>query len=80
MGTIRKCVDAKKLYNVGVDNALVGDLATEYSVSEDGLMWTFQLREDVLFHDGMPLTAKDVAFTYNHTKSLPSVLDLSNMK
>ena len=40
------------------------DLATDYSVSEDGLTWTFHI-DDVKFTDGEPLTASDVAFTFN---------------
>lgn len=40
-------------------------LATEYSVSADGLTWTVQLRDDVTWHDGEPFTADDVVFTYN---------------
>ncbi|MCY7418289.1 MAG: ABC transporter substrate-binding protein, partial [Chloroflexi bacterium] len=35
-------------------------LATEWSVSDDGLTWTFQIRPDVTFHDGEPLTADAV--------------------
>ncbi|ARK32196.1 peptide-binding protein [Halalkalibacter krulwichiae] len=34
-------------------------------VSEDGLEYTYTLREDVVFHDGEPLTAEDVKFTYD---------------
>lgn len=33
--------------------------------SEDGKTWTFTIREGVTWHDGTPLTAADVAFTYN---------------
>lgn len=40
-------------------------LATDYSVSEDGLEYTVHLREDVVFHNGAEMTAEDVAFTYN---------------
>lgn len=49
------------------DNNLefVNDLATDYSCSEDGLTWTFHIRDDVMFTDGVPLTAEDVAFTIN---------------
>jgi len=36
-------------------------LATRWSVSKDGLTWTFVLRQGVSFHDGAPLTALDVA-------------------
>lgn len=40
-------------------------LASEWSESEDGLTWTFTIREDVTWSDGEPLTARDVAYTYN---------------
>ena len=39
-------------------------LAESWKVSEDGLTYTFYLRRDVFFHDGSPLTAADLAFTY----------------
>ncbi|MCA9970585.1 MAG: peptide ABC transporter substrate-binding protein, partial [Anaerolineales bacterium] len=39
-------------------------LARAWDVGEDGLSVTFQLRDDVTWHDGAPLTAADVAFTY----------------
>ncbi len=39
------------------------DLATSWEVSEDGLTYTFHLRDDVRFHDGEPLTAEDVKFS-----------------
>lgn len=41
------------------------DLATSYACSDDGLTWTFTIRDDVVFSDGEPLTASDVAFTIN---------------
>ena len=40
-------------------------LATDWSVSDDGLTWTFNLRKNAKWDDDVPLTAKDVAFTYN---------------
>jgi peptide/nickel transport system substrate-binding protein len=39
-------------------------LATSWEASEDGITWTFSLRESVAWHDGEPLTADDVVFTY----------------
>ncbi len=51
----------------------VPDLAKDWEVSEDGLVWTFFLRDDVKFHDGHPLTAHDVEFTYR------SIMDPKNM-
>ena len=46
------------------DLDLVGDLATAHEASEDGLTYTYTLRDDALFSDGSPVTAHDVAFTY----------------
>jgi len=40
------------------------DLATKWTVSPDGKVWTFELRKDVKWHDGKPFTAKDVKFTF----------------
>ena len=53
------------------------DLATDVSVSEDGLTWTVTMRDDVYFTDGEPLTAEDVAFTYNTVKESSSVNDFT---
>ena len=53
------------------------DLATGMSVSDDGLTWTVTIRDDVSFTDGEPLTAEDVAFTYNTVKATSSVNDFT---
>lgn len=53
------------LIRTTVDMGFENDLATDYSVSEDGLTWTFTIRDDVKFTDGERLTASDVAFTFN---------------
>lgn len=47
------------------DLNFVNDLATDYVCSNDGLIWTFTIRDDVRFSDGEPLSAADVAFTVN---------------
>jgi len=39
-------------------------LAQSWSMSEDGLVWDFVLRDDVKFHDGEPITAEDVKFSF----------------
>ena len=38
-------------------------LATSWDMEENGKTWIFHLRDDVVFHDGEPFTAEDVAFT-----------------
>ena len=40
-------------------------IATSWSVAEDGLTWTFKIRDDVVFHSGNKLTAEDVAYSMN---------------
>ena len=39
-------------------------LATDYTVSDDGLTYTFSLREGVTFHDGSEFTADDVVYSF----------------
>ena len=41
----------------------IPSLATSWEISEDGLQYTFHLRDDVVFHDGTPFTAHDVKAT-----------------
>lgn len=43
---------------------LIPRLATSWSVSEDKLTFTFHLRRDVKWHDGVPFSAEDVIYTY----------------
>lgn len=43
----------------------IPDLADHWEVSSDGTVYTFHLRKDVIFHNGKPLTAQDVIFSWN---------------
>lgn len=45
-------------------------LATDWETSEDGLTWTFNLREGVTFHDGAPLTADAVVRSINLAREI----------
>ncbi|MCF6094132.1 ABC transporter substrate-binding protein [Microaerobacter geothermalis] len=42
----------------------MGDLAESWEITDDGLTWTFKLKQGVKWHDGEELTADDVVFTY----------------
>lgn len=52
------------LFRLGEDLTPTPWLATDYSVSEDGMEWTFTIRDDVYFHNGKKMTAADVVFSW----------------
>lgn len=62
------------------DLRIANDLAEKYEVSDDGLTWTVEIRKDVKFSDGQPLTAEDVVYTYDTAARSGSVIDLNIMK
>jgi len=49
----------------GITTEIKPLLAKSWKYSKDGKRWTFYLRDDVKWSDGMPFTADDVVFTYN---------------
>lgn len=59
---------AKRIFSTLVkfapDASVVPDLAESWTISDDGLEYKFKLREGVTFHNGDPLTAHDVAYSY----------------
>ncbi|MFA6006323.1 MAG: ABC transporter substrate-binding protein [Candidatus Paceibacterota bacterium] len=57
------------LMRVGSEGKLIPDLAENYSVSPDGLTYTFVLKKNLVFHDGSKLSSADVAYTINQVKN-----------
>ncbi|MGM9661902.1 MAG: ABC transporter substrate-binding protein [Oscillospiraceae bacterium] len=51
-----------------INGEIVGYLATDWEISEDGLDWTFHLREGVTWSDGEPFTAEDVKFSAEYIR------------
>ena len=50
---------------------IIGDLAKSWTISPDGLSYTFKLHEGVKFHDGTPLTSADIKATFDRIISPP---------
>jgi len=53
------------MYQLELDGSYSLELAESVDLSDDGTVWTFTIRDDFKFHDGEPLTAHDIAFSYN---------------
>jgi peptide/nickel transport system substrate-binding protein len=56
------------MYNLELDGSYTLSLANSVTTSDDGLVWTYKIHDGIKFHDGTPLTAEDVVFSYNFYK------------
>lgn len=61
------------LTEIGPDGALRGELATSWQASPDARIWTIDLRDDVLFHDGPALQVTDVIKSLENLHELNSI-------
>ena len=68
------------LFKTDENGDIVPDLATDYKISDDGLTWTVNVRDDVKFSDNSTFDAKDVAFTFNTAKETETDLDMTNLE
>ena len=59
------------LYTYDAEGQLVPDFATGCTVSEDGLVYTFTLRDGLKWSDGGDLTAKDFEWSWKRCRSPP---------
>jgi peptide/nickel transport system substrate-binding protein len=60
------------------DGELIPDVAENWEQSADGLTWTFTIRDDVVFQNGEPLTAEDVAYSLSDTFSKEGIAEAVN--
>ncbi|HNQ98579.1 MAG TPA: ABC transporter substrate-binding protein [Trueperaceae bacterium] len=65
-GIIENVYETLMSYDGEALDVFVPSLATGYSVSADGLHWTFDLRPNVKFHSGNLMTCKDVAWSFKY--------------
>jgi len=70
------------LTTLSEDLSVRGDLAEDWTVSDDGTQYTFQLRDDVTFHNGDEFTADDVEYTIRRTiqEETPAAGKLSSLQ
>jgi peptide/nickel transport system substrate-binding protein len=62
------------LLKVDADNypKLKPDVAESWSVSPDGVTYTFKIRSNAVFHDGTPLTSRDVKASFDRLRAPPT--------
>jgi peptide/nickel transport system substrate-binding protein len=58
---------------------IVPELAESWQASDDGLEWTFTLKEDVTFHDGEPMNAEAVCFNFDRWYNFSGPLQNSSV-
>jgi peptide/nickel transport system substrate-binding protein len=67
------------LIDVDENNRLQPRLAQSAQISADGLSYTFELHPDAMFHDGSPVTAADVIFTFDRLRDPEAGLPTSDL-
>ena len=61
-----------RLITQGPNQELLPGLAVSWGPTDDPLVWEFELRQGVTFHDGSPFTAEDVAYTIARVPEVPN--------
>ncbi|HMU91402.1 MAG TPA: ABC transporter substrate-binding protein [Anaerolineales bacterium] len=59
------------MYSLNLDGSFTLSIADSVERSDDGLVYTYKIKDGIKWHDGKPLTAEDVAFSYNLYKDTP---------
>ncbi len=57
------------LVKIGAGTSYAPDLASSWSADETGKVWTFRIRDDATWQDGVPVTSDDVVYTVEALKS-----------
>lgn len=66
------------LLKQNADLTWYSNMLSDYQPSEDGKTWKLTLKPDLKFSDGLPLTAKDIVFTYNNAAASGGKVDMGN--
>ncbi len=76
LNEIRRELTTERLINTAPDGRAEPGLATDWTISDDGLVVTLHLRPGVTFHDGEPLSAEGVRDVLDATRRDPAALQL----
>jgi peptide/nickel transport system substrate-binding protein len=57
------------LTRLGRTGQITGDLARDWDISADGMVYTFRMRPNILWHDGQPFSSADVKFSLEQINS-----------
>ena len=71
-GAVFMMVYERLVHQNKTTNELEPELAKSWEISPDGLTYTFYLEENAKFHNGDPVLASDVVYTFNRAKEQPS--------
>jgi oligopeptide transport system substrate-binding protein len=67
------------LYTYAADGSFAADAAESYEVSDDGLVWTFTLKEGLKFSDGSDITVDDVVYSWKRAADPNTAADYAYM-
>lgn len=68
------------LVDVDDKGAIIPALAEKWETADNGKTWVFTLRDDVKFHDGTPMTAKEVVNSLTLALNKPTALESANIQ
>lgn len=68
------------LVDVDDKGVLIPALASSWQTADGGKTWVFSLRENVKFHDGTPMSAKEVANSLTHALTKPTALESAHIE
>lgn len=79
LGIVARGAVFDTLTEIAPDGVLRGELATRWQASEDARVWIFDLRDDVVFHDGQGFSAQDVVTSLSAIDG-PALADVADIR
>jgi peptide/nickel transport system substrate-binding protein len=71
LNVLAPCYNGLVMFDPLDPDAIIGDLAESWDISEDGTVYTFHLVKNAKFHDGHPLTSADAKYSFDIMRDPP---------